>query len=71
MATDTQVDLDTRNMVLERELQDVDRMAKQLQMDKETAVRTADMEIEEAGVGSSNLYMYLFSQLKIVLFVSN
>ena len=52
-ASDTTVDLDVRNAALERELQDVDFTAKQLQLDKDTVVRTADREIEDAKVSKA------------------
>ena len=45
------LDLDTRNTVLEHELQNVDQMARQLQTDKDMAITTGDKELLEAKVG--------------------
>ena len=44
------VDLNEKNLTLEAELEDVDRMAKQLQLSKSVTVLQADRDIEEAKV---------------------
>ncbi|XP_074651450.1 uncharacterized protein LOC141906138 isoform X2 [Tubulanus polymorphus] len=43
-----QLDLDAKNQVLQDELDDVDRLAKQLQDDKKRAVNNAGLEVAEA-----------------------
>ena len=44
------LDLDLRNEQLEHELQDVDRMAHRIELDKQEVIRTADQEILDAKV---------------------
>ena len=48
-ATQT-LELDSRNVELSKELEDVDRMAQQLQTDRDTVLRTADAEVSTARV---------------------
>lgn len=47
-ASSATMDLDSRNQTLERELRDVDYMAQQMQLDKDTALRVADREVTDA-----------------------
>ena len=49
-AMTTTSSLDNRNLELESELQTVDRMAQRLQLDRESTVKAADREINEAKV---------------------
>ena len=47
--------LDNRNKELEGELQNVDRMAQRLQLDKQTVEKTADLEIRDTQVLTDRL----------------
>jgi len=50
LTTSEKTHCDSRNKELSSELQDVDYLAKQLQAEKDTAIRAADREIAEAKV---------------------
>ena len=50
LATKEKTHCNSRNKELSSELQDVDFLAKQLQAEKDTAIRAADREIAEAKV---------------------
>ena len=50
LATNHTLEADIKNTELNHELQNVDRMAQQLQLDKDAVVRTADMQLSDASV---------------------